>query len=234
MKWNGVLNDLDGTLVVSCQCYEDEPLYSCDCMVQMAQAAMIGGAQAIRANGEDIERIKTATNAIVIGINKRKSKFSEVIITPTITDCIRVANAQADIIAIDATSRVNENGVILREYIHEIKQVTKKLVMADISNFEEARLAILAGADIVSTTLSGYTSSSLYMDNPDVELVKQIRKFYPSVFINAEGRYETKEQVLAAFQAGANCVTVGSAITRPQCITKRIVDYINDNQGGRE
>jgi N-acylglucosamine-6-phosphate 2-epimerase len=38
-----------------------------------------------------------------------------------------------------------------------------------------------------------------------------------------EGRIWEHEQVDRAFELGAHCVVIGSAITRPQLITKRFV-----------
>ena len=40
----------------------------------------------------------------------------------------------------------------------------------------------------------------------------------------AEGRYWTVDDVSKAFDAGAHAVVIGSAITRPNLITKRFVD----------
>ncbi|MFP4311119.1 MAG: hypothetical protein ACLFS9_03950 [Nitriliruptoraceae bacterium] len=42
----------------------------------------------------------------------------------------------------------------------------------------------------------------------------------------AEGRYRTAEQVRAALAAGAWAVVVGTAITRPQIITRTLIDAV--------
>ena len=42
----------------------------------------------------------------------------------------------------------------------------------------------------------------------------------------AEGRYSTAQQVRAALAAGAWAVVVGTAITRPQVITRTLLDGV--------
>lgn len=225
-----ILEEINHTVIVSCQAHVGEPLHGSKYMSRMALAANAGGAIAIRANGvPDIRKIKKEVDVFIIGIEKTNEKECDVFITPTLENCFRVANAGADIIAIDATNRLNINKEYLSERISEIKALTGKLVMADISTLEEAKKAYRNGADIISTTLAGYTTySKSSVDEPNITLIKDIRKALPDTFINAEGRFETKEQVMEAFHAGANSVTVGSAITRPQVITQKIVDYVNE------
>ena len=94
--------------------------------------------------------------------------------------------------------------------------------MADISTFDEAINCRNLGADIVSTTLSGYTIESLSdNDGPDYDLLKKISaENIPTIL---EGRIWTPEQVKKAFKSGAYAVVIGSAITRPQLITARFI-----------
>lgn len=223
------LEDINHTVIVSCQAHEGEPLHGAEYMSKMALAAKMGGAIAVRANGvADIRQIKEEVDVFIVGIEKTDEKKCEVFITPTLENCLHVAQAGADIIAIDATQRLNINKEYLSEKIKEIKKVTGKIIMADISTLEEAKSAYINGADIISTTLAGYTKNSMdELELPNISLIKYIREALPTAFINAEGRFETREQVAQAFQAGANTVTVGGAITRPQAITKKIIDYVN-------
>ena len=89
--------------------------------------------------------------------------------------------------------------------------------MADISTLEEARAACAAGADIVSTTLSGYTPYSRQLETPDWVLMDELREAgLPFV---AEGRLNTPSDAAKALRRGAAFVVVGSAITRPDIIT---------------
>jgi len=98
--------------------------------------------------------------------------------------------------------------------------------MADISTFEEAKNAYNLGCDIVSTTLSGYTTQTQDKPNvPDFELVKKIKQEL-DIFTILEGKiWETKD-VTKAFESNADSVVIGSAITRPQLITKRFINSI--------
>ncbi len=95
--------------------------------------------------------------------------------------------------------------------------------MADISTLEEGLKAEEAGADILSTTLAGYTLESVNSPSkePDFELLKQLVE-NTNLPVVLEGRIWEPEQVNKAFEIGAHCVVIGSAITRPQLITKKI------------
>jgi len=46
--------------------------------------------------------------------------------------------------------------------------------------------------------------------------------------IIAEGRYESAKQISSAFKLGATAVVVGTAITNPREITRKIVNQIED------
>ena len=96
--------------------------------------------------------------------------------------------------------------------------------MADISTFEEGMKCKELGADILSTTLSGYTlESGDRGDEPDFELLERLVK-ESGLPVVLEGRIWEPEQVTKAFELGAHCVVIGSAITRPQLITKRFIN----------
>ena len=82
------------------------------------------------------------------------------------------------------------------------------------------------GADIISTTLSGYTKESLSdSDEPDFELLKKLVE-HTNIPVILEGRIWEPDQVKKAFELGAHSVVIGSAITRPQLITKRFLEQI--------
>lgn len=82
--------------------------------------------------------------------------------------------------------------------------------------------AAAAGADIVATTLSGYTNGAPPPNGPDVELVARLVAAQDRPVV-AEGRYGTPEQVRAALAAGAHAVVVGTAITDTLALAKRFV-----------
>ena len=98
--------------------------------------------------------------------------------------------------------------------------------MADISTLEEGINAEKCGADIISTTLAGYTAESGEpSDGPDYELLKKLTANTDKPVI-LEGRIWEPDEVKKAFVLGAHCVVIGSAITRPQLITKRFLEGI--------
>jgi len=222
-KLPGLLSQLRGGLIVSCQAEADEPLHGSDHMAAMAVAAAEGGAVGIRANTPmDIAAIRSVITLPIIGIYKLDMPGYVVRITPTLDSAVQVAQAGADIIAIDGTSRPHPDNLNLSERIHLIHDQTSCPVMADISNCDEGITAQQAGADIVATTLSGYTEASPTQDSPDFELLQRLVSTL-NVPIVAEGRIATPEQACQALVMGAYAVVVGSAITRPQWITAKFV-----------
>lgn len=221
-----ILKSFKGNLIVSCQALEGEPLFVPGYMTKMAYAAKRGGAVGIRANSpQDIKSIKEEIGLPVIGIWKVMSDNSEVYITPTYEAAKAVYDAGADIIALDCTFRKNCKGKWAWELIKEIKEKLDVLVMADISTFEEGINAEKMGADLVSTTLSGYTSNSPKLEGPDFKLIASLAS-HLNIPVMAEGRIWTREEAQLALNLGAHAVIVGGAITRPMEITKRIVNYI--------
>lgn len=222
-----------GKLIVSCQALPGEPLFGSVYMAALSVAAEQGGAAAIRANSPtDITAIRAVVSLPIIGLNKRDIPGYEVYITPTIDDAIALAEAGSDIIAIDATDRPRPSGP-LYEYVRDIKNATHCGVLADISTYEEGIAAAAAGADFVSTTLSGYTSYSPDKLEPDIDLVRRLSQ-HCTVPVIAEGRISTPEQAFAMLEAGAWAVIVGGAITRPRDITRRFAEALGSSCVGSE
>ena len=216
---------LRGGLIVSCQALPGEPLFGADIMARLASAAEAGGAAGIRANSPaDIAAIRAVTELPLIGLSKVEMPGFDVYITPTLADAQAVSDAGADIVALDATNRPHPEGNFA-DFIGRVKAVTNKLVLADVSTDDEALRAQDAGADFVSTTMSGYTPYSPQSEEPDLELVRRLASRL-TVPLIAEGRIATPAQARAALDAGAWAVVVGGAITRPQQITARFVKTI--------
>lgn len=223
-----IVAQLKGGLIVSCQARPGEPLYDSRIMAAFALSAINGGAVGIRANTpSDIRAIRAATTVQIIGIYKLDFPDSEVYITPTFTAAQEISEAGADIIALDATPRKRPENETVSDLITNIHTRLHKPVMADISTYEEGINAVQSGADLVSTTLSGYTPYSPQQPGPDLELVKRLADTL-TVPVIAEGKIFTPEELLAAFDAGAYAVVIGSAITRPQVITQRFVNAIKN------
>jgi len=211
-----------GTLVVSCQAYPGNPLDTPAAMALMAQAAEAGGAGGIRANGPaDIAAIRAVTNLPIIGIHKLGDPAG-VFITPTYDAAAGVVAAGADLVALDGTLRRDER--LLPQQIHRIHDELGVPVMADVDSIAAGLAAREAGADLVATTLSGYTNSRTPTD-PDVDLVRQLAAELDCPVV-AEGRIRTPEDVRAVCDAGAFAVVVGHAITDPMHLTSRLVDAI--------
>ncbi|WP_259343692.1 N-acetylmannosamine-6-phosphate 2-epimerase [Oceanobacillus picturae] len=217
-----MMEELKGGLVVSCQALEHEPLHGNGHMAAMALAAKQGGAVGIRANGpSDIRQIKKKVDLPIIGIWKKDYEGFDAFITPTIEDAKSVAEAGADIIAVDATEQTRPQK--LEELVDYIQQVLGKKVMADISTLSEGKDAHELGCDYIGTTLSGYTSYTKDRAQPDFSLLEELIKEVSTPVV-AEGNFGSPEQAKKALEIGANFVVVGGAITRPQLITKSFVD----------
>lgn len=222
-----VIRRLRGKLIVSCQSIPQktsgslvDPFQGPSMMAAMAIAAVLGGAGGIRANGRaDIEAIKKAVHVPVIGLKKVKMEGYEVYITPTLEDAMEVASAGADIIALDCTARPHPSHLSVRELIARVKKNTGRPVMADISTFEEGLAAADAGADIVATTLSGYTAYSPATKGPDIDLVARLARAL-RIPVICEGRVSSPREARMAIDAGAYAVVVGTMITSPRRITE--------------
>lgn len=225
---NDILNRIKGTVVVSVQAMPNEPLYLEQCMIGMMKSVVNGGAGALRlAGARDVKNAKKLFNLPIIGLTKPNiipKNYKELVyITPNIKDVIELVEAGADVIATDATQRKRPNNEKLQDLIKYI-HINKRLAMADISTLKEGLNAKELGADIISTTLAGYTleSANSPANEPDFELLKQLVE-QTQLPVVLEGRIWEPEQVNKAFELGAHCVVIGSAITRPQLITKRFV-----------
>ena len=217
---------LRGELIVSCQALPGEPLYREEggVMCLMARAAKNAGVKAIRAQGiVDIKQIKEQTNLPVIGIIKKSYPGYATYITATMDEVDKLVEVGSDIIALDCTNRERGDGKTPSEFVKEIKEKYPNIVlMADISNLEEAIEAEKAGVDFVGTTMNGYTPYTTVSKKFDPSLVKEIVKNV-KIPVIAEGKIHEPKEAKAALEAGAHCMVVGGAITRPQEITSRFL-----------
>ena len=222
MKKN-ILKKLKNKIIVSCQPNEGGPQDKTSIVVSMVEAAIIGGCGGVRIEGEkNIRAVKKNISLPIIGIIKNDLDNFKVRITPLLKDVDQIINSGADIIAYDATNR--KRPFPTKEIILKIKKANR-LAMADCSNLDDAKNAILEGADIIGTTLAGYVGKQVKdTDKPNIKLVKEFKKL--NCFVMAEGRYNTPELAKQAIKAGADAVTIGSAITRIDNITSWFVKKI--------
>jgi len=224
-----IIDDLKGKVIVSSQAMPNEPLYDEKCMMAMMQSVINGGAAALRVAGKRDVINATTFGVPVIGLTKPE-KLPEnwrsiVYITPGIKEVKELIEAGADIIAFDGTSRPRPDESSLEQIIQLI-HFAGRLAMADISTLEEGKNCAKLGADIISTTLAGYTDESGEAgETPDFELLeKLVQAVDKPIFL--EGRIWHPEEVKKAFDLGAHSVVIGSAITRPQLITKRFIEGV--------
>ncbi|EOY5380808.1 N-acetylmannosamine-6-phosphate 2-epimerase [Cronobacter dublinensis] len=224
-----MLEQIKGKLVVSCQALENEPLHSPFIMGRMALAAAQGGAAGIRANSvADIAAIKQQVTLPVIGIIKRDYPGSEVFITATMREVTELMRAAPEMIALDATARARPDGETLEQLVRRIRRdFPEVLLMADISDVDEAVAADALGFDCVGTTLYGYTAPTRGHRLPenDFALLKGVLAAVALPVI-AEGNVDTPERAARCLSLGAHAVVVGGAITRPQQITRRFTDAL--------
>ncbi|WP_433385589.1 N-acetylmannosamine-6-phosphate 2-epimerase [Micromonospora sp. KLBMP9576] len=214
---NALIERLRHRLVVSCQAYPGEPMRDPDTMRRVALAAVEGGAAGIRAQGlADIAAIRDAVDLPLIGL--WKDGDDDVFITPTLEHALAVARAGAHIVALDGTCRPRPDGRSLGDTVAAVHEQTGALVMADCATLEEGIAAAGAGADLVGTTLAGYTAYTSKQPGPDLDLVARLARAV-DVPVVAEGRIHTPAQAAQALRAGAFAVVVGTAITHPTTIT---------------
>ena len=90
--------------------------------------------------------------------------------------------------------------------------------MADCSSVDEAINASRLGADIVASTLSGYTTKKT-PKNPDFRMISNFKNFNLQTPIIAEGRIYSPNQAQKSIKLGAHSVVVGTAINRVEIIT---------------
>ena len=204
-----VLSQIQYGLIASCQPVDDGPMDKPEIVSAMAQASVAGGASGLRIEGVDnLKATRAFVNIPIIGIVKRDLPDSPIRITPFLQDIEDLANAGADIIAVDGTSRPRP--VDIESAVKKIHEMGC-LAMADCSNLEEGLYCQKLGFDIVGSTMSGYTGGAV-PEEPDYQLVKDLKA--AGCFVMAEGRYNTPELAKVAIEIGADCVTVGSALTR--------------------
>lgn len=217
-----LLERLRGQLVVSCQAASDSPLAREHHIVALAEAAVLGGGKAVRIEGvANVAAVRRAVAVPIIGIVKTVRRDSEIIITARVEEVDALSDAGADIIAFDATDRPRPEPV---PALIAAVQRRGRVAMADISTLAEGEAAIAAGADFVGTTLSGYTPYSPALPGPDFALMAGLKQ--RGIPFVAEGRIWAPAEARRALELGAHFVVVGSAITRPDVITRRFADAV--------
>ena len=222
-----LLGSLRGRLIVSCQASAPSPLRRSDIIAALAECAVLGGAAGVRIDApEDVAAARARVRVPIVGLFKQRTG-SPIYITPTFEAAQAVARAGADIVAVQATRERDEHAEPLGPLLERLHRECGVLVMADVSTRDEGIAAEAAGADVVATTMAGYTPHSRQIPGPDLRLIEELAAAL-SVPIVAEGRIQTPDEAAAARRAGAWTVVVGRAITMPEAITARFAKAIED------
>ncbi|MFF9347654.1 N-acetylmannosamine-6-phosphate 2-epimerase [Streptomyces sp. NPDC014734] len=213
-------DSLRGRLIVSCQAPPGDPMRETGTLVRLARSAVAGGGAAIRANEpEVVAAIVAAVDLPVIGLWKDGDEG--VYITPTVRHALAIVEAGAVVVAADATDRPRPDGSSFAELVAAVHEAGA-LVMADVATLAEGVTAAALGADLVSTTLSGYVPGTPKRTGPDLDLVSALAAAI-DVPVVAEGRINTPEEAAEALARGAHSIVVGTAITAPTALTARFV-----------
>ncbi|MCQ9342650.1 N-acetylmannosamine-6-phosphate 2-epimerase [Corynebacterium sp. 153RC1] len=223
------IQQVRGTLIVSAQAPTGHVLRDTRTIAFLARAAEAGGSTAIRCGGygglEDIKAVVEAVQVPVIGLTKEGD--TGVYITPSVASAVAVAQAGAAVVAIDATARPRQDGSDFAAQVRAVHE-HNALAMADIATAEEAVAAHQAGADVISTTLAGYTEHRAKTEGPDLELIREIRQLLgKDVFLIGEGRFHTPQQAALGIEAGADAIIVGTAITDVAFVTAQFANSVS-------
>ncbi|MGP1375379.1 MAG: N-acetylmannosamine-6-phosphate 2-epimerase [Almyronema sp.] len=227
-----VIEQLEGGLVVSCQAPSDSPLFNSEVIAAIAQAAVLRGAVGVRIDTPThVQSVRQRLEVPIIGLWKQQMPGYEVYITPQFLQAEAIAVAGADIIAIDATQRDRPNGETVGSLIEQIHTQLHKPVMADVDTLAAAMAAAAAGADLIGTTLYGYTTATQQKHPPGYDLLAQLVEKL-SVPVVCEGGVASPEMAAKALKLGAYCVVVGTAITgidlQVQAYCKAIAESAKD------
>jgi putative N-acetylmannosamine-6-phosphate epimerase len=96
--------------------------------------------------------------------------------------------------------------------------------MADCSDAGELAFAAQQGAQIVATTLAGYTPATAGRSLPALDLIGVARG--SGAFVILEGGIGDSEQAQAAFAAGADAIVVGTAISNLDALVRRFASAV--------
>ncbi|WP_413306648.1 N-acetylmannosamine-6-phosphate 2-epimerase [Bacillus sp. 1P10SD] len=218
------LEKLRNQMVVSCQAHNDHPLNKPEVLASLALCAERAGAGAIRADHPvNIQEIKKVISLPVIGIYKVPTNVKgRYFITPSFEHAKNIVEAGADIVAVEATYENQPDDKVLKGLLKRIQEELKVPVMADVSTLEEGERAWNSGADLIATTLSGYTRDSHNRSKPDYPLIQSLVD--KGIRTVCEGHIRTPLEAKKALEHGAYFVVVGTAITDPLSITRWYVE----------
>ena len=223
---------LKNGVIVLCHAEGDEPFNFPNYIAAFAKAAEMGGAVGIRVQGTDnIKSVRSTVKLPIIGISRGSYADGWALITPDVSAVESLISAGADIVALDVTQRVRPNGMDGFEFLELLRKRFRIPLIADVSTYIEGVRATELGADMIATTLSGYTqyTEDRADDFPDFNLIERLTAEI-HIPVIAEGRIWTPSEAAHALKCGAYAVVVGSAITRPRIITQRFVEVLKNSR----
>ena len=105
-----------------------------------------------------------------------------------------------------------------------------RIAMADCASAADGLCAQAAEAEIVATTLCGYTPETKGATLPALSLVHEFAEL--DAFVIAEGGVGRPDDLARAFASGANAVVVGTAITNVDSLVREFASRApNKGQG---
>ncbi|MFZ1728573.1 MAG: putative N-acetylmannosamine-6-phosphate 2-epimerase [Bacteroidota bacterium] len=224
----GLLN----RLIVSCHVDEEEQDAMPELLAYFARAAERGGAAGLRVEGvEHVRSLRSRTRLPIIGFTQRSYDDGSPLITPALKDVEDLFDAGADIVAVDCTKRKRPDGSDGFLFFEQLRKRVSGRLWADVATFREGVRAAESGADLVATTLAGYTPGTVAKDyrTPDFELIHELSNSL-TIPVIAEGRIWNPEDAAHAIALGAHAVVVGSAITRPHIVTQMFANAVKAPQ----
>lgn len=206
-----LLDALRGKLIVSVQAPAGTALDDPYVLAAMARAAQDAGAAGVRMQGiANLQAARKRVSVPIVGIVKRAHAGFGPYITPTLADAREIAAAGCEIVAFDVTRRARPDGSSTERLVEAV-HAAGALAMADCAEAVDGIEAVAAEADILATTLCGYTPGTEGATLPALDLVRAFARGGP--FVICEGGIRAPESGRAAVAAGADAVVVGTAIT---------------------
>jgi len=226
-----VLDALRGRLIVSVQAEAGSLLGEPATIALLARCVVRNGASGVRIQGvENIRAVRASVPVPIVGLIKRTHRGFAPYITSTLDEVRSVAEAGADIVAFDATLRPRADGAAPGDLVDAARRLGLAS-MADCATAGEGGAAAAAGADIVATTLAGYTEESAGRALPALDVVAALAALHP--FVICEGGIAEPDHVRAAFAAGAAAIVVGTAITNVDALTRRFAQAVPRADSGQ-
>jgi N-acylglucosamine-6-phosphate 2-epimerase len=214
-----LLDRLRGGLIVSVQARAGSALDDPQVLAAMARAAEENGAAGVRIQGvRNLAAVRSRVSIPIVGIIKRQYEGYEPYITPTLRDVREVLDSGAEIVAFDATARPRPQGVSVAQLVAAIHD-GRALAMADCAQPEDGACAHACGADVVATTLCGYTKETQGTALPALDLVRALAQL--GCFVVCEGGIHAPQAATLALAAGADAVVVGTAITNTEWLVSQ-------------